>query len=81
VLVKEGEPRDFFFERGPVAFFGTIAGKTSLTVQKSNPVYLKNFNSLNSLRLEFVDKSFNTIKLPEPTTAFFTMIISCDKLY
>jgi len=81
LILKEGEPRDFFFEKGPLAYFGSMGGK-NFTVQKTHSVFLKNYNCLDALRIEFIDKSFRTVKLPVGSpTAFLTMIVTCLKHY
>ena len=81
IVVKEGVPRDWIFERGFLALAGmltsTAAPESKITLKKENPIYIRNYFALDSLNLEFVDTSFATFKIPAgQPEGFLCLLIS-----
>ena len=84
VLVKETMALDWFFERGFVSLGGMLTRQPDsriINFKKHNSVFLKSYNVLESLNLEFVDSSFATYKIqPGRQPAFLSLLISATKI-
>lgn len=82
ILLKEGEQCDYIFERGPVCFlsYGKIY-RGRFIPSKSRTGIVKNcVRGLQKLRLEIVDKNFETFKNRNIRPIFFTAVLECGKL-
>ena len=82
ILLKEGDRSDFIFERGPVCFlsYGKIIRGRFIS-HKSRTGIVKNCHrGLQKLRLEIVDKNFETFVNRNIRPIFFSAVLECGKL-
>ena len=84
VIVKEAEPVDWIFERGPLAIAGILTKEPNTsyrTLKHQNTMFLKNYNFVTSLTLEFMTPNFIIYQHPaNGQTGLMSMLLSVRKL-